>query len=369
MRFLACFVIFVTFIQFINSLINALLSEKLRPSSDEKSFSHNEKVSILIPARNEEAHIGNLLSDIDKLTYKNVEVIVYDDESTDRTAEIVNDFALHNHRIQLLSSEKLPDGWLGKNYACHVLSSHARGDYFLFVDADVRLKNSVIEDSIDFANKYQTALLSVFPKQIMITRGEKKSVPIMNYILLTLLPLVFVRKSPFSSHSAANGQFMFFRASVYRKYDLHRLFGNSPVEDIAISRYLKKKHEKIACLVGDKRIQCRMYANYEEALNGFSKNVRMFFGNSTFLAFIFWFVTTLGFIPVVTSHFNFVVIVLYFILYLATKVLVSLVSRQSVVDNLKYIFWQQLFLIQVIIKSISSSHSKNLLWKDRKIYS
>lgn len=368
MKFLACFVIFVTFIQFINSLINILLPDKLRRSG-KKSFSHNEMVSILIPARNEKAHIGNLLSDIDKLTYKNVEVMVYDDESTDRTAEIVNDFARHNHHIRLINSEKLPDGWLGKNYACHILSSHAKGDYFLFVDADVRLKNSVIEDSIDFANKYQTALLSVFPKQIMITRGEKKSVPIMNYILLTLLPLVFVRKSPFSSHSAANGQFMFFRAPVYQKYDLHRLFGNSPVEDIAISRYLKKKQERIACLVADERVQCRMYGSYEEALNGFSKNVRMFFGNSTFPAFIFWFVTTLGFIPIVASQFDFIAVALYFTLYLATRVLVSLVSRQSVVDNLKYMFWQQLFLIQVIIKSISSSRSKNLLWKGRKIYS
>ena len=368
MRFLACFVIFVTFIQFINSLINAILPEKLKQSG-KKSLLHNEMISILIPARNEEAHIGILLSDIEKLTYKNVEVIVYDDESSDRTAEIVNDFALHNHHIRLVSSEKLRDGWLGKNHACHILASHAKGDYLLFVDADVRLKNSVIEDSIDFANKYQTALLSIFPKQTMITPGEKKSVPIMNYILLTLLPLVFVRKSPFSSHSAANGQFMFFRASAYRKYDLHRLFGDSPVEDIAISRYLKKKHEKIACLVGDERVECRMYGSYEEALNGFSKNVRMFFGNSTSLAFIFWVVTTLGFIPVVTSHFNFVVIVLYFIIYLATKVLVSFVSRQNVVDNLKYMLMQHLFLIQVIIKSVFSSHSKNLLWKGRKIYS
>jgi glycosyltransferase involved in cell wall biosynthesis len=368
MKFIACFVILVTFIQFVNSLINAFLPEKLRPSG-KKSFSHNEMVSILIPARNEEAHIGNLLGDIERLTYKNVEIVVYDDESTDRTAEIVNDFALHNQHIRLVSSEKLPEGWLGKNHACHVLASHAKGDYFLFVDADVRLKNSVIEDSINFAGEYQTALLSVFPKQTMITPGEKKSVPIMNYILLTLLPLVFVRKSPFSSHSAANGQFMFFRSSVYRKYDLHRVFGNSPVEDIAISRYLKRKRERIACLVGDERVQCRMYGSYEEALNGFSKNVRMFFGNSAFLAFIFWFVTTLGFIPVVVSHFNFIVPVLYFTLYLTTKVLVSLVSSQSVVDNLKYMLMQHLFLIQVIIKSVSSSHSKNLLWKGRKIYS
>jgi len=145
----------------------------------------------------------------------------------------------------------------------------------------------------------------------------------MNYILLTFTPISFSSASRLFISFGRKWPIHVFRSSVYRKYDLHRVFGNSPVEDIAISRYLKRKRERIACLVGDERVQCRMYGSYEEALNGFSKMYGCF-GNSAFLAFIFWFVTTLGFIPVVVSHFNFIVPVLYFTLYLTTKVLVSL---------------------------------------------
>ena len=189
----------------------------------------------------------------------------------------------------------------------------------------------------------------------------------MNYILLTLLPLIFVRISPFTSHAAANGQFMLFEALAYRKYQPHQLFKKSFVEDILIARFFKKQKLKIACLTGEKRIRCRMYQSYKDALNGFSKNVFMFFGNIPFFAKIFWMFSALGFIPVLFALPQYMAY--YFIVLVFTLILYSLISRQNIGYNLLFFPLQQLFFMRIIGKALLTRKYKKLEWKERNIYS
>ncbi len=92
-----------------------------------------------------------------------------------------------------LSGTTLPEGFTGKNHACHQLSLSARGDYFLFMDADVRVKGALLEEALSWMLKKDLALLSIFPVQKMKSFGEKISVPLMNWILLSLLPLPLIR--------------------------------------------------------------------------------------------------------------------------------------------------------------------------------
>ncbi len=299
MIILAYIILAFTALQLLVALMNLLPGTYL-PKSGIKS---GELVSVLIPARNEEKNIGNILQDLLIQEYSNIEIIIFDDQSEDKTREIVRGLSTVDNRIRLVCSEGLPDGWLGKNHACHSLSKHAKGDYLMFLDADVRIKNNTIGKAVSFSKKHGLALISIFPKQIIKSNGEKMTVPNMNYILLSLLPLILVRKSKFTSLSAANGQFMFFRTDVYNRLQPHRLMKDNKVEDISISRYLKENDNKIACLVGDDNINCRMYTGYLDALEGFSKNVIAFFGNSFLLALLFWLVTSFGFLPVLFSSF------------------------------------------------------------------
>lgn len=353
---------FVVF-QLMNVVINCLFRQKVVPSK----LPTKELISILIPARDEEDNIQLLLSDLLKIDDCEIEIIVFDDQSSDSTADMVRRISMQDARVRLCQSTGLPEKWLGKNYACWQLSQRAKGQYLLFLDADVRLEASIIKDAVWYMTKHRLGLLSVFPKQIQESFGERVTVPIMNYILLTLLPLIFVRVSPFISHSAANGQFMLFSSDVYRANDPHRLFAMSAVEDIAIARYLKKKKVKIACLTGEDRVRCRMYHGYKEALNGFSKNVFMFFGNKPALAIVFWIFVALGFIPVMLYSLG--ILGLYIALVVLVQILYSIASGENFSKNIELFPLQLLFLINVIIFSLKLRSNKKYLWKDRNVYS
>lgn len=355
------FILIFTAIQFLTVLSNYLWQQQLGADKIE----NNPLVSVLIPARNEAKNIGIIIDDIRAQTYQNIEIIVFDDHSTDDTARIVNEIAKNDNRIQLIQSTRLPKNWLGKNHACHQLSENAKGSYFIFLDADVRIKNKLISKSLAYSQKYELALLSIFPIQKMQSTGEKLTVPLMHYILLTLLPLILVRKSFFTAHSAANGQFMLFDSEVYKKYWPHRLFKSEKVEDIKISRFYKSKKQTVACLTGTNLITCRMYQNYTEAVNGFSKNIVMFFGNSVLFALLFWFTNTFGIIICLLT--DIWLFVLYFILLISIRVLFSRIARQSVFHNLILFYPQMIVMFAIVYKSIINTFTKKQVWKGRYI--
>jgi hypothetical protein len=208
--------------------------------------------------------------------------------------------------------------------------------------------------------------VSVFPKQIMVSGGEKSVVPLMNYILLSLLPLFLISKTRFTSVSAANGQFMLFDAEVYTSLQPHKIFKKEKVEDIQIARYLKKYHFKIDCLTGNEDLGCRMYRSYDDALNGFSKNMAAFFGNSHLLGFIFWLITTFGFIMVaIYLHWGW--LVLFILGMLLTRIFISMGSLQNIFMNILYIIPQQINMGYILCLSVWKRFNKTLEWKGRNI--
>jgi hypothetical protein len=362
MIYLAYIVLAFTSVQLLVSISNLLFREKLKRGRVDGL----PLVSVLIPARNEEKNISNILKDLLNQEYEYIEIIVFNDQSDDKTPEIVQSFIEKDNRIRLINSEGLPTGWLGKNHACHCLSRSAKGDYLLFLDSDVRVSNGIITNSVTFAIHNNLALISIFPKQILETFGEKFTVPNMNYILLSLLPLVLVRKLSFPSLAAANGQFMLFNSSIYKSFKLHEMLKSNKVEDIEIARFLKGKKQRIACLTGDKSIRCRMYSGFKDAVNGFSKNISSFFANSIIIALLFWITTTFGFIPVyMTMTVN--LFILYLVAYLMVRVLISVSSEQNVYFNLLYFIPQQLSCGIFIYKAFLNRYIKDYQWKGRNV--
>lgn len=363
MEILAYIVFGFTIIQLLVSLINLVWAQKLT-----YAITVDDMVSILIPARNEEKNIGELLNDLKKQAYPNIEILVYNDQSTDNTENIVIEHQKTDSRIRLLYSRELPAGWTGKNHACFSLAQQAKGEYLLFVDADVRVSGHIISQSITMAKNQHLALLSIFPKQVMKTRGEELTVPLMNYILLSLLPLILVRTIQFKSLSAANGQYMFFDAAAYYKLQPHKNIRHKRVEDIEIARMYKHKNEKISCLAGNDDVRCRMYNGYSEAVNGLSRSVLMFFGNSAFIAIIFWMITTFGFVPVVLAL-TWQFFVLYLCMLLCIRVTVSFSSRQNIIKNVAYGFIQKINLGIIIGIALRARSIKKFEWKGRLVSS
>ena len=362
MVFIAYTILVFTVIQLLVALSNLCFETNL-PRTD---YVPGDLVSVLIPARNEEKNIGSLLDDLINQECRNIEVIVFNDQSEDRTAEIVTEYTIRDKRIRLVNSDGLPEGWLGKNFACHSLSEKARGKYLLFLDADVRIRNNLIGRTVSFAVRHDLGLISIFPKQIIITSGERMTVPVMNYILVSLLPLVLVRKLRFPSLSAANGQFMFFDGERYRAMRPHEIVKNDKVEDISIARMYKENRINTACLLGDNSITCRMYTRFSDAVKGFSKNIIAFFGNSFILAILFWMVTTFGFLFVIFS-FPSVIIFSYIIIYILIRIIISAASRQSIFFNLFFIVPLQVSMGLFIYRAFINKKFRSFQWKGRNI--
>lgn len=349
-------------IQFKVVLINFIYRQRV----DHSKLENNPLVSVLIPARNEASNIEKILFDLIQQPYQNIEIIVCNDHSEDGTELLVQEMISNDSRIKLIASSPLETGWLGKNWACYQLSKVALGEYFVFIDADVRVQGDIIPQTIQHLKQHQLGLLSIFPKQTMKTIGEYCTVPLMHYILTTLLPLILVRVSKFPSLSAANGQFMLFDSYLYKKQDPHLTMKSEKVEDIKIARDFKEKGIKVACITGIEEVSCRMYRSYREGISGFSKNMVTFFGNSYLLAFIFWSLTTLSlfFVP---YYGDLTSIVLYFSLFLGTKILFSITSRQNVFLNVILTLPQHITMFIILIQSFINLFTKKQQWKGRPI--
>jgi hypothetical protein len=363
MIYIAWLIIIFTALQLSVAIVNLITRPRLRSAG---LISDHPLVSVLIPVRDEEETIGVALDSIMNQDYKNIEVIVFDDESGDNTAKIVGEYSGRYPSIKLYRSLGLPEGWLGKTRACHSLSMIAGGEYLLFIDADTRISGHAITRALSYARIHSLGLLSVFPGQDIRSAGEWFTVPVMNYILLSLLPLVLVRRSSYSSVAAANGQFMFFNAARYRDLMPHAMLKNNRVEDIAMARLFKKKNIPVACLTGDAEIRCRMYDSFTSAVNGFSKNVTAFFGDSFILAFLFWIVTTVGFIPVMLSM-TVGYLFVYTCMYISTRVIISFISQQNAFLNLVCIIPQQFATGMIIAKAFLNNIFKSYQWKGRHI--
>ena len=347
-----------TFVSLVNLLSGLHLQDK-KPAI-------YPKVSILIPARNEEAVIGKLLSSLQELEYPDFEVIICNDHSSDNTEEILNWFAGEDERIHWFLGEKLHGDWQGKNLACHQLAQRANGKYMIFLDADVELSPDVLAKAVAFFQEKKLMLLSVFPQQRMESLAECLTVPVMNWILQSLLPMILVQKTNFPSLSAANGQFMMFETENYRINQWHSKVRNQHVEDIRIARMIKSEGFKIAVLLGNKDIFCRMYRQFDEAAVGFSRNMHEYFGGHRLLMLIFWFMVSFGpFIVFYSLDLKF--LGLFVVLVVVNRLMVAIACRQHGLWSVLLHPLQMISFTGIVFYNLFRRIRKETVWKGRRI--
>jgi len=350
----------IPFLQMTVVLANWLLGVKL--PADE--LPKEPFVSILIPARNESENIEKTLEAIRTQAYQNIEILILDDNSEDDTALKVNLFCQKDSRFKLLNGKPLPQGWLGKNWACHQLAQQAQGEYFIFTDADVTFTPLLIGSALAEMRKKELDLLSIFPDQEMQTIGERIVVPIMHYILLTLLPLPFIRWIKHEAFAAANGQFMLFRADVYRQNAVHEFVKDKITEDIESVKYLKRKGYHAGTYLGNQLVFCRMYKSYYDAVNGFSKNLLTGFGSVGGLIF---FLLSTSILPII-SMINYFPIAVYLLpSVLFTHLILADLGSQSIKKSLPYILPMYVALWHTALLSIYKKLTRRNMWKGRII--
>ena len=234
---------------------------------------NSQRVSVLIPARNEETNIGGCIEGFLAQKYDNFEICVLDDQSTDRTGAIIEQFSQRHPEVQAIRGESLPSGWLGKNWACHQLSQHADGEILIFTDADNRPAPNALTYTVAYMQKFKLGLLSAFPEKVTVTLAEKLVVPVVDMFVYAGLPLWLTYFSRSPSLAAASGLWIAFTREAYEQINGHQGVSDQIVEDVELSRLAKRSGIKILTSAGTRVVCCRMYRSFSEVWNGFSKNL------------------------------------------------------------------------------------------------
>lgn len=354
--------LFFIILRFSVTLFNFISNPKLHRVGKQ----YTDKVSVLIPARNEAGNILTLLQSIHDQDYENYEVIVLDDESADDTFAVCSAFAARHERFRVIKGGKLPDGWIGKNYACHQLALQATGKYLLFLDADEEVKQGLINSAVHRMHLHQLGLLSLFTNQQMKTTGERTVVPLMHFILLNLLPLRLIYLVKNSSVAAASGQFMLFDAVIYHENQWHKAVKHKVVEDVEIMRLIKAEAYNGEALLANGMISCRMYKSHNEAIAGFSKNFLAAF-NYSIIGFLVYIVLIIGGPMIVIMTLNLPLLFFMLGLIVLTRIMISLLSDQSAVNNIILHPLQMLNMLLIAFTSIQKYLTKTTVWKGRKV--
>jgi chlorobactene glucosyltransferase len=246
------------------------------------------RVSILVPARNEEINIGPCLRSLLAQDYPDFEVIVLDDESQDRTGAIIAEIAAEDPRLRAITGKPLPPGWLGKHWACQQLGEAAGGELLLFTDADTRHEPHSVLYAVGALFHENADLLTAIPQEKVITFAEQITVPMIPWSILVFLPLAVAYRLRMPGLSSSIGQFMLFRRGVYEAVGGYASVRTDVVDDIAMGRRIKANGFRWRLANAMPEVKCRMYRNFSEAFEGLSKNAFASLGVSVPIFILVW---------------------------------------------------------------------------------
>lgn len=229
-------------------------------------------VSVLIPARDEEATITAAVESALASRGVEVEVVVLDDGSRDHTAALVTALAADDPRVLLKTGPPLAAGWCGKQNACAALAQHARHPVFVFMDADVRLAPDGLARSVSFLEASGAGLVSGFPHQETGTFLERLLLPLIHFVLLGFLPIARMRRSTHPAYGAGCGQLFLARRDAYEQSGGHRAIRAAIHDGLALPRTFRKAGIATDLFDATGVAACRMYHSAGEVWRGLRKN-------------------------------------------------------------------------------------------------
>lgn len=243
------------------------------------------ELSVIIPARNEEDCLGaclqSLVSQSDEFFTlgRHWEILVVDDNSTDRTRAIAQSFP----SVTVISPNKLERGWTGKANACWTGSQQARGQWLLFTDADTIHESGNLRRAIHEAEKYEVGVLSYSPRQLVSGFWQRALMPLVFCELALAYPPEKV-SNPALRIAAANGQFLLFKREAYRALGGHASVKSDILEDVELAFLAKRRKVGLRFRYAADALSTRMYRTTAAMIEGWTKNLALLFGNTLILA-------------------------------------------------------------------------------------
>jgi glycosyltransferase involved in cell wall biosynthesis len=240
-------------------------------------------ITAIVPARDEEAVIAACVQSLAKQS-DITEIVVVDDQSSDKTAAIVRDLATRNAKLRLLEAQEPPAGWMGKNNALAIGARNATSYWLLFTDADVELEEGATKRALQIARETHAALVSFSPRQITERWYEKALIPFVYCRLARRFSYAAVN-DPKSAAAAANGQFLLIKREVYEAIGGHARFASDVLEDVALATSVKAAGHRLWFGPGKGIVRARMYRTFNAMAEGWTKNLYRLMGGTRWKVF------------------------------------------------------------------------------------
>jgi len=262
-------------------LPNALLWRRLRATPSLDHFSATPpaadgaaRVSIILPARNEAAHITACVQAMARSTWPNLELIVIDDHSTDGTGDLARAAAAGLDWVHVISAPDLPPGWFGKQWACEVGATHATGSLLLFTDADTRHAPDLVTRLVAARAARGAELMSVAGRQDMLTVWEQAVQPsVFSLILLRYGGGEALEQARRAADVVANGQCFMLSRHGYDAIGRHASVKSFVAEDLMMAQAVWRSGRRVSMALGIRQLRTRMYDGLSSLMRGWGKNV------------------------------------------------------------------------------------------------
>ena len=238
-------------------LIKSMISSfRFTPHLDqfENTSKTNPKVSIILPARNEEEYIGRCLDSLIKQNYEDYEIIVIDDSSEDATGKIISDYSKKHSNIIPVTARPKPEGWMGKNWACMEGYEKASGELLLFTDADTKHADNVISLAVSHLNSFNLDALSSIPKMLTFDFWTNITLPMISTFLHTRFSALNVN-NPSKKTGYFFGSFFILKKKTYQEIGMHEGVKHEIIEDGALGKKVKEARYKMKMVRGEHLIE------------------------------------------------------------------------------------------------------------------
>lgn len=355
----------VTAFLLVIALANVLFWPKLRRAQQD----YAGEVSVLIPARNEEANLADCLGAVLRQGETVREVLVYNDHSTDGTGRIIGEFAERDARVRSVEVLPLAEGWCGKNFACAQLASEATGKFLLFIDADARLTESAAARMAEEMHQRRLTFLSCWPGLELVSFWERALMPMLNFVVFATFPSPLSLLLGSSSLGLAHGACLMFERAIYEEIGGHTAVRDQIFEDTRLAQLWRERRQRGLCLDGQDVVRVRMYSSFAEIWQGFQKNFFPAFKHEL----SFWFFWTFHLVVFLSP---FVLSVILPSVQIALAAMAVLLIRLALAWRFRQPLWGALLhpMAEVILLALGLSSwwrcksGRGVAWKGREYH-